>query len=59
MNYLQRNCAVLCIVLFTGSLVFAQSIPKPEDILGFRVGDDYKLLNYQEALEYFKTACTG
>ncbi len=51
MNYLQRNCAALCIVLSTGSLVFSQSIPKPEDILGFRVGDDYKLLNYQEALD--------
>ncbi len=54
MNYVQRSCVTLCIVLFTVSFVFAQSIPKPEEILGFRVGDDFKLLNYQEALEYFE-----
>jgi hypothetical protein len=32
----------------------AQNIPKPEDVLGFKVGDDYRLATYPQAMEYFK-----
>ena len=46
-------CAVLSVLLFDSFLLNAQTIPKPEDILGFRVGDDYKLADYRQALEYF------
>jgi hypothetical protein len=31
-----------------------QSIPTPESVLGFRVGDDFKLASYDESIRYFK-----
>lgn len=33
---------------------FAQSVPKPEEILGFKVGEDYHLATYTQAISYFK-----
>ena len=38
---------------FSWSLMFAQKIPAPEDILGFKPGTDYHLATYTQALEYF------
>jgi len=35
------------------SLSFAQKIPAPEDVLGFKPGTDYHLATYSQALEYF------
>ena len=32
----------------------AQTIPLPEDILGFKPGADFKLASYTQALEYFR-----
>ena len=32
----------------------AQQLPTPESILGFRVGDDFKLATYDESIEYFR-----
>lgn len=29
-------------------------IPKPEDVFGFRVGDDYKLADYDQMLDYYE-----
>ncbi|HRD01081.1 MAG TPA: M14 family zinc carboxypeptidase [Candidatus Saccharicenans sp.] len=29
-------------------------IPAPEDILGFKIGADYHLINYQQAIDYLK-----
>ena len=29
-------------------------IPTPESVLGFRVGDDFKLASYDQSIEYFK-----
>jgi hypothetical protein len=43
----------LFFIIFCG-LAPGQSIPKPEDSLGFRVGDDYHLATYDQAVEYFK-----
>jgi hypothetical protein len=37
-----------------GRLSFAQKVPAPEEILGFKVGADYHLATYQQAHEYFK-----
>jgi hypothetical protein len=32
----------------------AQSVPPPEEILGFKVGADYHLASYTKAIEYFR-----
>ena len=32
----------------------AAGIPTPESILGFRVGDDFKLASYDQSIEYFR-----
>lgn len=32
----------------------AQVVPAPEDILGFKVGADYHLINYDQAIDYLK-----
>ena len=29
-------------------------VPPPEQILGFKVGDDYHLATYEQAVQYFK-----
>lgn len=34
--------------------VFAQSIPSPEEFFGFFVGADYHLIDYQQAVSYWK-----
>lgn len=51
----------LLILLFTFIIFELQAqIPKPEDVLGFKVGADYKIADYGQATEYFKqlTAAT-
>jgi hypothetical protein len=40
--------------LFPASYVIAQSIPTPEETLGFKVGADYHLATYEQAIEYLK-----
>jgi len=42
------------ILLFSAGNAFGQSVPKPEDILGFKVGDDYHLATYTQAIDYLK-----
>ena len=32
----------------------AAGIPTPESVLGFRVGDDFKLASYDQSMEYFR-----
>ena len=32
----------------------ARGIPTPESVLGFRVGDDFKLATYDQSIEYFQ-----
>lgn len=45
----------LAIIIFSISLLgFSQAVPKPEDVLGFKVGADYHLATYIQAIEYFK-----
>ena len=49
------SALLFCILVFAPS-GFAQQtdIPSPESVLGFKVGDDYKLANYDESLGYFR-----
>lgn len=44
----------LLILLLACVSSFAQSVPPPEEILGFKVGADYHLVTYQQAIEYFR-----
>jgi len=55
MRYLQRFSSLLLIVavLFSGVLL-AQEITPPEKVLGFKVGADYHLATYEQAIDYFR-----
>jgi len=44
----------IVIFLLTAYISFAQNVPTPEEVLGFKVGADYHLASYQQALEYFR-----
>lgn len=44
---------VLTLVL-TGPALLAQVLPPPEEILGFKVGADYHLIDYHQAVDYLK-----
>src|ERR1700755_1224729 len=49
----------VCLFLFTllqSPLVKAQNtkIPAPEEVLGFKVGADFKLATYEQSIAYFK-----
>jgi len=47
--------ALLLFFFFVSSLHSpAQSIPDPEEFLGFEIGADYHLATYTQAIEYFK-----
>ena len=52
----RKQSSVLLIILLLGFSIpgFGQAVPKPEDILGFKVGDDYHLATYTQAIQYFK-----
>ncbi|HZX10838.1 MAG TPA: M14 metallopeptidase family protein [Acidobacteriota bacterium] len=45
---------VLMIFFLGASVSFAQRIPPPEEILGFKVGADFHLATYQQAVKYFE-----
>jgi len=49
-----RPIASVFIMLVFSSLCFSQSVPEPEEVLGFKVGADYHLATYTQAIEYFK-----
>jgi hypothetical protein len=40
--------------IFLSVPAFSQVIPRPEDILGFKVGDDYHLATYTQAVDYLR-----
>ena len=44
--------ATLILILAVGG-AYAQKVPTPEEFLGFKVGADYHLIDYDQALEYF------
>ena len=47
---------ILSFFLFaaTFSLAIGQKIPTPEEVLGFRLGDDYKLASYTQVTDYLQ-----
>ncbi len=44
----------ILILLLGGVVSFAQRVPPPEEVLGFKVGTDYHLASYQQAIEYLR-----
>jgi hypothetical protein len=48
-----RRLASLAL-LAVASVAGAQSVPSPESVFGFRVGADYKLIDYTQSIDYFK-----
>ena len=46
-------CSLLTLFLLSVT-AFGQKLPSPEDFFGFQVGADYRLLNYKQAVEYWK-----
>lgn len=42
------------ILFFISQITFSQSLKSPEEFLGFHVGDDYKLADYETIQKYFK-----
>ncbi len=53
-----QNRLFLRLFSFLPALIFSigviAQIPAPEDVFGFRVGDDYKLADYDQMLEYYQ-----
>lgn len=45
---------VIFVLTFISLNGFSQNVPKPEEVLGFKVGADYHLATYIQAMEYFK-----
>lgn len=45
---------ILFAVWILSGPAYAQNIPSPEEILGFKVGADYHLATYEQALLYFR-----
>ncbi len=41
-------------LVFIASTAFSAAVPRPEEILGFKVGDDYHLATCRQAIAYFK-----
>ena len=44
----------LIFLVMSWGILFAQNVPLPEKILGFKVGADYHLATYEQALRYFQ-----
>ena len=42
------------ILLPGATATLAQKVPAPEDVLGFKVGADYHLATYEQAVDYFR-----
>ncbi len=54
MKYPRQFISVFILIFVSSFLCLGQGIPKPEDILGFKVGADYHLATYDQAVDYFK-----
>jgi hypothetical protein len=56
MNYSSRPIIGSLIIFFImWGVAFAQTVPSPEETLGFKVGTDYHLASYEQAIEYFRS----
>ncbi|MDP7445083.1 MAG: M14 family zinc carboxypeptidase [Candidatus Poseidoniia archaeon] len=36
------------------SVGYSQKVPSPQDVFGFRIGDDYKLADHSQMVDYYK-----
>jgi len=46
---------VLCLTAAATAPVYGQrTVPSPESVFGFAVGADYKLISYEESIDYFR-----
>lgn len=52
--FLRAINAAIFILLLGSGVTFAQKVPPPEEILGFKIGTDLHLATYQQAVEYFR-----
>ncbi len=53
-RFLFSLCLILFLLFCIVAVLEAQVIPPPEEILGFRVGADYHLITYDQAIDYWK-----
>ncbi len=54
----KKSCLSLCLFFVLSALVRA-AIPSPQEFLGFRVGEDFKLANWSQILSYFDTLASS
>ena len=48
------SAAFFLLFVFQVSLLGGQTIPSPEETFGFKIGADFKLVNYEQSLAYFQ-----
>ena len=53
-RFIHSAFAISGTLLFTAHLASAQSVPKPESVLGHKPGDDFYLASYDDARGYFR-----
>ena len=51
---LTKSAWLATALMLIAGFIQGQNIPKPEDTLGFKVGADYHLATYDQAIDYFK-----
>jgi hypothetical protein len=51
---MSRKGFLLLVAIAAPITVNSQSIPKPESVLGFPVGTDFKLADYDQSVRYFR-----
>ncbi len=54
MNIIKKRFFCFFMICLTGVMSVMAQVPPPEDILGFKVGADYHLATYDQALQYFQ-----
>ena len=46
--------ALFSLLVVSGPAVAQRTIPTPESVIGFAIGDDYQLASYEQSLAYFR-----
>jgi len=59
MKRLLHTLTYLCLFYFASPYVMAQSIPSPEESIGFQMGADYKIADYTQITDYLKLLDEG
>jgi len=53
-KYLLISTIFSFVLILASSICLAQKVPPPEDFFGFKVGADFHLINYEQAVNYWK-----